>query len=169
MRTARGLLTLLTGLALATPAMAAGVYRWVDKDGVVHYDDQSRRSSTPVTREYMEQRRMQSPPRAQSVVPPDILADVQLRCSSGRDRLETYSGAGRVYGRDRSGRVHQLSAEQLRQELLAARIQVERFCAADAGEHLLAEEQAEARREEQRQARALEAARQRARTEVQQR
>jgi hypothetical protein len=36
----RALLLLLAGLAVATAAHAQEIYRWVDRDGVVHYADQ---------------------------------------------------------------------------------------------------------------------------------
>lgn len=125
-------------LAATGAAPASSVYRWVDKNGVVHYDDTSS-GGKKLTREYMEDRVIPEEPEWAGVIPGEFVAEVLQRCSNAKERLANYRSAPEIYGRDPSGNVYKLSATQA--HLMLAEIQGEsdRYCRSDALRRIYAE------------------------------
>lgn len=134
---ALGLLCAAALLVLGS-AQAASVYRWVDADGVVHYDDTSSRG-TRMTRQYMDDRVIPDQPQWQGVIPGELLAEVEQRCSNARERLLNYRAAPVIYGRDPSGNVYTLSTTQARLMLAEIQAEADRYCAPDSARRIHAE------------------------------
>lgn len=124
-------------IAAAGPATAAGVYRWVDKDGNVHYEDKNVVDSKRVTRQDLSNRNIPAEPDWPP--PPAFVLQVQLACASQQDRLRSYEQAGRIVARDPGGNESVLSDRQYRLMLAQVREEVQRLCAADAPRRLYAE------------------------------
>lgn len=124
-------------LAFAGTAAAAGVYRWVDKDGNVHFEDKNVVDSKRVTREDLSSRDIPAEPDWPP--PPAFVLEVQLACASQQDRLRSYEQAGHIVARDPGGNESVLSDRQYQLMLAQVREQVQRLCAADAPKRLYAE------------------------------
>lgn len=151
MRAGFGALVLLAG-AWSCEAGARSVYRWVDKNGVVHYDD-LRSSGQKMTREHFEGRTIPEQPGWSGVVPRDVIVEVGQRCANSRERLVNYRNAPVIYGRDPSGNTYQLSAAQARLMLTEIQGEIDRYCAEDAPRRIYAERIADAREDIARRAR----------------
>lgn len=119
-------------------ASAASVFRWVDKNGVVHYDDTSS-GGEKMTREYLEDRKIAEQPEWAGVIPGDFVAEVQQRCSNATERLANYRSAAQIYGRDPSGNVYPLSPTQAKLMLAEIQAESDRYCRPDAPRRLYAE------------------------------
>lgn len=153
----------LLGLALlllATSASAASVYRWVDRNGVVHYDD-TNSTGTRMTREYLAGRDIPEEPEWSGTIPGDIVAEVRQRCSNARARLQEYRSAPQIYGRDPSGNVYALSPAQSRLMMAEIQAEADRYCAPGATRQAYADRIAAVKAER---ARAAEAATRRKKT-----
>ena len=142
---ARVLVACICGVASAA-ASASSVYRWTDKNGVVHYDDTSS-GGKKMTREYMDDRVIPDEPEWAGVIPADFVADVQLRCSNAKERLANYRSAPEIYGRDPSGNVYRLSPTQARLMLAEIQGESDRYCRPDAPRRVYAERIAAAKAE----------------------
>jgi hypothetical protein len=125
-------------LAWSGNAVSASVYRWIDKNGEVHYDDTSS-GGRKLTREFLDERVVPDEPEWVGVIPSDFVAEVQQRCSNAKERLASYGSAPVIYGRDPSGNTYTLSPTQAR--LMIAEIQGEsdRYCAPDAPRRIYTE------------------------------
>lgn len=134
--------------ALSLPAAAASVYRWVDKNGVVHYDDTSTVAER-VTRDIFTQKIPDRPEWA-GRVPPELVAEIEQRCHHASERHAQYGAAPVIYGTDPDGNIYQLSDTQARLMLAEIGGEMDRYCAADAPQRILAERQAELRAERER-------------------
>lgn len=139
----RGLLGALS-LLLGT-VQAASVYRWVDENGVVHYDD-TRSSGTRLTRQYLDDRVIADEPAWAGVIPGELLAEVEQRCANSRERLLNYRAAPVIYGHDPSGNVYTLSATQSKLMLAEIQAEADRYFAPDAARRIHAERQQRAAR-----------------------
>ena len=122
---------------IAAPASAAGVYRWVDENGRVHFEDKNVINSKRVTRTDMSKR--QIPANPDWPPPPDFVTEVKLACASQQDRLRSYEKAGVIVARDPSGNEAALSERQYRLMIEQVREEVQRLCAHDAPQRLYAE------------------------------
>lgn len=154
--TVRLLLCILLGaLPLITSAVhARSVYRWVDENGRVHYDDINNRGQR-MTREYMSKRVVQEQPEWAGIIPGELVAEVQQRCNSAKERLKSYGAAPEIYSRDPSGNVYRLSSTQSRLMLAEIQGEVDYYCGDKAPRRVFADRQAEAEalREQRAQAR----------------
>jgi hypothetical protein len=119
-------------------AVASSVYRWVDKNGLVHYDDTSSGGSK-MTREYLEDRKIAEQPEWVGAIPGDFSAEVGLRCTNARERLANYRTAPQIYGRDPSGNVYPLSSTQQRLMLAEIKAESDRYCQPGAARRVYAE------------------------------
>lgn len=138
---------LLLGSALASfDSQARSVYRWVDKNGLVHYDDTSS-GGTKMTREYMDDRVIPDEPEWKGVIPGDLVAEVRQRCSNAKERLANYRAAPVIYGRDPSGNVYTLSPTQARLMLAEIQAESDRYCRPDAPRRVFEERRAQAKAE----------------------
>ena len=146
----------LAALALSTAlwaheAFARSVYRWVDKNGIVHYDD-TQSAGQKMTREHFEDRDIPEQPEWTGVIPRYVIVEVQQRCANSRERLSNYRGAPVIYGRDPSGNVYQLSPSQSRLMLTEIQGEIDRYCADDAPRRIYEERIADAKAEQARRA-----------------
>lgn len=145
------LMGLAAMLALGTlRAEARSVYRWVDKEGVVHYDDTSL-GAQRVTRDIFKQD-IPDRPDWDGVVPGELVAEVQQRCDHARERLANYGAAPVIYGRDPSGNTYRLSDTQARLMLAELREESDRYCGPDAPRRIYTERREQARAEAERRA-----------------
>lgn len=131
---------LLSCACAAAPgyAGASSVYRWVDKNGMVHYDDTSS-GATKLTRGYLEERIIPDEPEWVGAIPAAFTAEVTQRCSNARERLANYRSAPEIYGRDPSGNVYPLSPTQARLMLAEIQAESDRYCQPDAPRRIYAE------------------------------
>lgn len=143
---------LLVATFWAQLATGASVYRWVDKDGVVHYDD-TQSAGQKMTREHFEDREIPDQPEWAGAVPRDLVVEVQQRCTHSRERLVNYRSATVIYGRDPSGNVYPLSSSQARLMLTEIQGEIDRYCAEDAPRRIHKTRMADARAERDRRAR----------------
>lgn len=132
--TVRSCVLLLPMLAPLT--LAAGVYKWTDANGVVHYADHAPVPALRLDRHYIESR--QIAPRSLSVVPREFVAKVRAECRLRQERLATYRSATQVYGRDPGGRPDPMTAEERAALIEAAAKAARRYCADEAAERLWA-------------------------------
>lgn len=126
------------GLGLVGTAQAAGggVFKWVGRDGVVRYDDQSLLAER-ITRATIARGSVAADARA--TVPEELVDAVARQCGDLRERAEAFDTARSVYGRDPVGNQYQLSANQIALEVAALQQQARRYCRPLAAQHLLAE------------------------------
>lgn len=132
----RTLLIAAIALLLSAPADAGAVYRWVDKDGNVHY------SSKPPPEGGADRVRLEPPPPQGGT---DSAADAsasepaaeagdptsaiqQKQCELARATLEAYESADALVDTDEQGNKRQLTAEEKAQEIEKARQNVEAQC-----------------------------------------
>jgi hypothetical protein len=134
-----GLLVALLAIAPAAIAANAGVYRWFDDRGNLHYDDQNLLGER-ITRSTLNQREIAAEPAL--VIPPEFVEEVKLRCTDFSERAQSYRKAGEIYGRDPSGNSYQLSTQQAALARLDAERLKQRFCRNDAARKILLEERA---------------------------
>ena len=130
---------LLAGLALcsAVPAQAAGgVFKLVDADGVVRYDDYSllaeRLSRASLARGLVAA-------DARATVPAEFVAEVAEQCSDLRERSDSYAQAREIYGHDPAGNQYRFSANQVALEVARLQQQARRYCRPLAAQYLLQE------------------------------
>jgi hypothetical protein len=100
---------LLAGLLAGAQALAEPptMYRWVDKDGHVHYDDSGQApGSRPVNPRLMNSDGG-APPPAQAAA-----AGKQGDCKAKSDEYARYKGAASITETDAMGNVHTYSAEE---------------------------------------------------------
>lgn len=139
-RIALALLLSLASNGFTTAAQAAGVFKWVGPDGVVHYDDQHRLEQR-LTWDYLNDRQVKS--RLDATTPPAFIKAVAGDCAIARERAELVSTASEIYGSDPAGNVYKLSPRQQLLETKMADREVARYCAPDAAERLYREMRAE--------------------------
>ena len=141
----------LCALIWSYDASARSVYRWVDRNGIVHYDD-TQSAGQKMTREHFEDRDIPEQPEWNGVIPRDLVVEVQQRCANSRERLVNYRAAPVIYGRDPSGNVYQLSPSQARLMLTEIQGEIDRYCADDAPRRIYEERIADAKAEQARRA-----------------
>lgn len=127
-------------MCCVAPALAAGVYKWTDRDGIVHYDDTQLVDSTKMTREYMDQRKIPASTNYTGPIPQAFIDDVQKRCSQAGERVRNYRSAGQLYGRTPDGIEYLLSPRQVALMVAETEAIEKRYCAPNAAKKLFAEE-----------------------------
>lgn len=138
MMRARAALLILPLLGPA-PVLAAGVYKWVDAQGVTHYDDHSVTQGQRLDRAYLDRRKVREVPKWLGMVPAEFAAQVKQRCELARSRRDNYRAAGQLYGRDPGGNVYAYSPTQSQLLLAESERETARYCAADAPQRLYAQ------------------------------
>jgi Domain of unknown function (DUF4124) len=128
----------LLGVLSATAA-AGSVYQWVDGNGVVHYDDDSR-IGEKLSRADVANRYIAVDPRA--TAPAEWVREVEALCRDLKDRSRSYEQAVALYGRDPFGNTYRMSDTQARLERAWLARESGRYCRAGAAEKLLAEARA---------------------------
>ncbi|ROH93519.1 DUF4124 domain-containing protein [Stagnimonas aquatica] len=121
---------LCLALALPLAAGAAGsVYKWVDAQGVVHFDDQSRLAER-LTRQSIARRFIAG--EATATAPAELVTEVQRRCADLRERAASMAQSTTLYGRDPAGNVYRLSERQMALERADADQARDYYCRDDA-------------------------------------
>lgn len=108
----RPIITLLIALFCAGAAQAAEVYKWVDKDGKVHYGDRPKHDAQQI---------MADPADSSAATDPEAAKTAEAKaaeCSRKKAQLETYRKASSIKETDSLGRTREYSEEE-RQKLLA--------------------------------------------------
>ena len=132
-------------LALDGAAQAApGVFKWVDKDGIIHYDDITS-GGERLTREYLDKREIPDQPEWAGAIPGEFVAAVVERCELNRERLANYRAASSLYGRDPSGNTYPLSKTQAKLMIAETERETAYFCSDNAARRIYTERQASAR------------------------
>ena len=127
------LVPMLTSISTSL-SVAAGVYRWTDANGVVHYADRAPGPALRLDRHYIESR--QIAPRSLSVVPREFAEKVRAECRLREERVAAYRSAKQVSGRDPSGRPAPMAPEERQALIQEAAEAARRYCAEDAAEVL---------------------------------
>lgn len=138
------LAAVLAPALVCTSALAAGVYRWMDRDGVVHYDS-THTAGKKITRDYLDDREIPGKPEWEGVIPGELVAEVELRCAHASERLVQYRSAPEIYGRDPSGNVYRLSPNQATLMIGEIQTEAEHYCRPDAPRRVFAERRAAAK------------------------
>lgn len=141
---------LLPALCVCLPlavaqAAGSGVFKWVDRDGVVRYDDQSLLAER-ITRATIARGSVAADARA--TVPEDLVIAVAEQCSDLKERAAAYRDARYVYARDPVGNQYLLSSNQVALEVAGLQQEARRYCRPLAAQYLLAELRAAQRVEE---------------------
>lgn len=127
-----GLATLLLVVAGAAPA--AGVYRWVDATGQVHYSDKPIAQAQRVNAATLQSKEVKPAPRLH--VSPRFRERVERECATVRERIAMYRSAGNVYGNTVTGVGYELDLAQRARKLEELRAARDRYCTAGAAERL---------------------------------
>jgi len=131
----------VAALVFGSAVQAAGVYKWVDRQGVTRYDDQTL-TAERLTRATIAKRAVASNPSAKA--PTDFIAEVARQCQDVSSRSASYANARELYGRDPAGNTYRFSDYQLALERARLAEETRRFCRPLAAEKLLAEARASA-------------------------
>lgn len=126
----------MTALLLAPAAPAASVYKWVDAQDRVHYDDRHVQEQR-LTLQYLNDRAI--PAQPESITPRAFVAAVEQDCRNTQDRAMAYRAATALYGRDPAGNGYRLSPRQQALEVAQAEREAARYCAPGAAETLYRE------------------------------
>lgn len=137
-RLALGIIAATLALASASAqATKGGVYKWIDGQGNVHYDDINLLAER-ITRAELSSHTVEAEPAI--VVPDEFATEVKRRCTDFGERSQSYRNASEFYGRSPSGITYRMSAN----EVALAKAQVEkqrnRFCRDDAARLILKED-----------------------------
>lgn len=134
------------GLLLAMAAQASGgVFKWVDRNGITRYDDQSLLAER-MTRATIARGSVAADARA--TVPSELVTEVARQCSDFKELSASYAEARDVYGRDPVGNQYRFSPNQVALEVARLNEKSRRYCRPLAAQHLLEEAREEQRREE---------------------
>jgi hypothetical protein len=122
---------LAAGLLLGAQALADSptMYRWVDKDGHVHYDDSGQApGSKPVNPRVMSGDG--STPPATAAAPGALTK--QSACKAKADDYNRYKNAAGISQTDATGAVHSLSDDEKNKIVEGKRQELVALCGADA-------------------------------------
>lgn len=137
----------LVAASFCTSASANSVYRWVDRDGVAHYDDTST-GQDKMTLEYLAKREIAPAADWTGQVPAELILEAKDQCANLKDRLADTRGASQLYGRDPSGNSYPLSPTQAHLLIEETERQTDYWCRPDAARKIYAEAIARRRAEE---------------------
>lgn len=98
------LLTLLALLACASAASATEVYRWVDKDGIVHFGDKPKHDA--------EQLNVEAPGTPVDDASEQAAAARAAECDRQKKQIDTYRQATVLKETNNLGQVHEYTPEE---------------------------------------------------------
>lgn len=115
----------LAGMLLCAPALAGEVYKWVDRDGRIHYGDKAQPGWQRVE------------PKPGTTIPakPELSPDEAARaqtCARLRRDLDMWRDAPRLVERSPTGEERELTEEQRGKLLERAQEQIRKECEASA-------------------------------------
>jgi hypothetical protein len=131
---ARTLVLTLVLAVIAMPALAGNVYRWVDKDGKVHFGDRP-----PPGAQHVQLRRsgasVPAPAGGEDAQEPgeEAAAARAAACEREREKLRNYRGADRIVQTDALGQESELDEEQRQQLLELTERRMREHCDDDEG------------------------------------
>ena len=110
-------------------ASAAGVYRWVDTEGHVHYTDKAVPNSEPVNVHtgHVQERTSAEAPGAPNAAQ---LTQLKSSCDQKKSQYESYKSAVKIVETDQLGRKHEYSAEDQKMLIDKAQKDMQDACAA---------------------------------------
>lgn len=138
----------LLAVIATSSAFANGVYRWVDRSGMVHYDDTST-GREKMTLEYLAKREIAPATDWNGEIPADLILEAKDQCANTKDRLASTRGAKQLYGRDPSGNSYPLSASQAHLLISQTERESQYWCRPEAAKKIYAEQIARARAAQQ--------------------
>lgn len=118
------------------------MFRWTDRSGVVHYDDQSLLEER-MTRASIARGSVAADARA--TVPTEFVLAVARQCEDLRERSQSYREAVELYGSDTAGNRYRLSETQKALERAKLAQETREFCGPLASEKQMAKILAAAR------------------------
>ena len=101
-------------LCLTSTATFAGVYRWVDADGRVHYTDKPVQNSEPVNTHTGQPRGAQPlpGPTPDPNLTPEQVTQRKTDCEQKKQQLTSYKAAAKIVETDSLGRQHEFSEDE---------------------------------------------------------
>jgi hypothetical protein len=108
---------------------AGGVYKWVDAQGQVHYDDHSLVRGTRLTQALLADRRVAADPDYSGPVPAEWVAAFARDCALAKARGETLLNAEAVYGITPDGDEFRYTDQQRRLMMLETAEAARSVCA----------------------------------------
>lgn len=122
----RTIVIALAALLVSAAASAGEVYRWVDKDGRVHYGDKPKTATAePVTRQPGQVPGSPVDPEAEKQAGARAAA-----CAAKQRQLESYQKAAVINETDSLGQTRELSASEKERLIAITQSQVAEACAA---------------------------------------
>ena len=140
---ATGLSLLISTAVLSTTAQAAGMYKWTDEQGNVHYSQQRpqgkqyekmkvdkapRSSGTTTTPSYSSQPSATDDLGSRAVTD-EVAKNLDIRkknCEAAKNNLKTFQVYRRVKGED--GKIRVVSPEERKKGMETAKEQIREFC-----------------------------------------
>ncbi len=122
---------LLWGATTAVSA-AGGVYKWVDPQGQVHYDDQSLIRGTRLTQALLAARDIPADPAYSGPVPAEWVAAFARDCALAKARGASLQQATEIYGITPDGDEFRYTESQRRLMMLETAQAAQAVCAPDA-------------------------------------
>src|ERR1051325_5006679 len=118
-----------TVLMLTCAVASAGVYRWVDTEGHVHYTDKAVPNSEPVN---IHTGHVEDKPSGDASAPltGDQLTQKKSDCEHKRRQYESYKSAVKIVETDQLGRKHEYNAEDQKMLVEKAQKDMQDVCAA---------------------------------------
>jgi hypothetical protein len=117
-------IVLLTALLCAAAAQASEVYRWTDKDGVVHYGDKPKTGAEALDVRPGSGTGEPSDPEAAKTQ-----AARDAECQRRKTQLDTYKKASAIKETDNLGKTREYTAAEREQFLAQTEKQVAEACA----------------------------------------
>ena len=142
-------LSLYSLLLLLTPVASAEVYRWVDENGQVHFEDRSkaqaesgvRKYSTPLDASETPEQRMEKTRKLLNAYQAERRqtrdakeekkkkqAALKRKCMVARDDLRRYRDYGNIYQLDKDGKRVYMSDQERDALIQSSREKVARYC-----------------------------------------
>lgn len=142
---------IVAALALSGTAAAGQIYKWIDENGNVHYEDrptnaaqvarvdirsrptdneavQARQAAQREANAVREQVRSEAPPEMSNA---ELRAEQEERarnCQMYRERLEAFDRSTRLYREDESGEREYLDEEQVQAARARVQEQIQEYC-----------------------------------------
>ncbi len=126
-------LSVLAALAAASFCLsaAAGVYRWVDGEGHVHYTDKAVENSEPVNiRTGQPVEKETPPPGVDPNLSTDQLAQKKSDCEQKKKQYASYASAKKIVETDGLGRAHEYSPDEMKMLAEKSQKAMEETCGA---------------------------------------
>ena len=120
-----------SALVLTSAAVSAGVYRWVDTEGHVHYTDRAVPNSELVNvRTGHVDEKAAAAAAAGAPLTGDQLTMKKADCEQKKRQYESYKTAVKIVETDSLGRKHEFNADETKQIIDKTQKEMDETCAA---------------------------------------